>query len=82
MRRLILSPPSRSSPSWSSGWPRPARRRTPAADAPAFDLAQAKRELAGAPPPLAALHEQSTALLTGGTEAFDERLDDLGAPPS
>jgi cytochrome c biogenesis protein CcmG, thiol:disulfide interchange protein DsbE len=47
----------------------------------AFDLAQAKRDLAGAPPPLAALHEQSSAILTGGTEAFDERLQDLRGTP-
>jgi cytochrome c biogenesis protein CcmG, thiol:disulfide interchange protein DsbE len=53
----------------------------PSATSEAFDLAQAKRDLAGAPPPLAALHEQSSAILTGGTEAFDERLQDLRGVP-
>ena len=47
----------------------------------AFDLEQARRELAGAPAPLAALHEQSNALLEGGLPAFEERLETLeGAP--
>ncbi|MGZ8648649.1 MAG: TlpA family protein disulfide reductase [Solirubrobacteraceae bacterium] len=53
----------------------------PPAAREAFDLAQAKRDLAGAPPPLAALHEQSSAILTGGTAAFDERLQDLRGTP-
>ena len=53
----------------------------PPAAREAFDLAQAKRDLAGAPPPLAALHEQSSAILTGGTKAFDERLQDLRGIP-
>jgi cytochrome c biogenesis protein CcmG/thiol:disulfide interchange protein DsbE len=51
------------------------------AETPAFDLAQAKRELAGAPPALAALHEQSAALLTGGAKAFEQRLQDLRGTP-
>jgi cytochrome c biogenesis protein CcmG/thiol:disulfide interchange protein DsbE len=51
------------------------------ARAPAFDLAQAKRDLAGAPPALAALHQQSAAILTGGTRAFEKRLDALRGTP-
>ena len=47
----------------------------------AFDLAQAKRDLAGAPAPLAALHEQSAAILTGGVEAFEKRLQQLRGTP-
>lgn len=47
----------------------------------AFDLAQAKRELAGAPAPLAALHEQSATILTGGVEAFEKRLRQLRGTP-
>jgi cytochrome c biogenesis protein CcmG/thiol:disulfide interchange protein DsbE len=58
-----------------------AGEETPSPKAPAFDLAQAKRDLAGAPPPLAALHEQSAAILAGGTKAFQERLDDLRGTP-
>jgi cytochrome c biogenesis protein CcmG, thiol:disulfide interchange protein DsbE len=46
-----------------------------------FDLEQAKRQLAGAPPPLAALHEQSNALLDGGAKAFDARLEELDGIP-
>jgi thiol-disulfide isomerase/thioredoxin len=50
-------------------------------DTGAFDLAQAKRDLAGAPPPLAALHEQSAEILPGGAKAFTSRLDDLRGTP-
>jgi cytochrome c biogenesis protein CcmG, thiol:disulfide interchange protein DsbE len=46
-----------------------------------FDLEQAKQELAGAPAPLAQLHEQSSAILDGGQEAFDERLTELEGHP-
>jgi cytochrome c biogenesis protein CcmG, thiol:disulfide interchange protein DsbE len=46
-----------------------------------FDLAQAKRDLAGAPAPLAALHDQSNELLPGGAGAFDERLAELRGHP-
>lgn len=49
-------------------------------DAP-FDLAQARRELAGAPVPLAALHRQSSRLLTGGEPAFRARLKSLRGHP-
>jgi cytochrome c biogenesis protein CcmG/thiol:disulfide interchange protein DsbE len=47
----------------------------------AFDLAQAKRQLAGAPEPLAGLHEQSNELLEGGTDAFRARLRGLRGHP-
>jgi cytochrome c biogenesis protein CcmG, thiol:disulfide interchange protein DsbE len=43
-----------------------------------FDLAAAQQKLAGAPAPLAALHEQSSQLLEGG---FDERLRALEGHP-
>jgi cytochrome c biogenesis protein CcmG, thiol:disulfide interchange protein DsbE len=49
--------------------------------APAFDLEAAKRELAGAPPELAALHEQSAELLDGGVPAFKRRLAELRGTP-
>jgi cytochrome c biogenesis protein CcmG, thiol:disulfide interchange protein DsbE len=44
--------------------------------APDFDAA-----LKGAPPKLAALHEQGNELLPGGTEAFDARLRELRGYP-
>jgi cytochrome c biogenesis protein CcmG/thiol:disulfide interchange protein DsbE len=47
-----------------------------------FDLEQAKRELAGAPTPLAALHEQSNSLLDGGAKAFDRRIAQLEGHPA
>src|SRR5829696_3307374 len=46
-----------------------------------FDLAKAKQQLAGAPGPLAALHEQSNELLDGGTGAFRARLRELRGHP-
>jgi cytochrome c biogenesis protein CcmG, thiol:disulfide interchange protein DsbE len=46
-----------------------------------FDLDKAKQELAGAPAPLAALHEQSNTLLGGGNRAFTQRLDELRGHP-
>jgi cytochrome c biogenesis protein CcmG, thiol:disulfide interchange protein DsbE len=46
-----------------------------------FDLAKAKRELAGAPAPLAALHTQSAQLLGGGRPAFRRRLAKLEGYP-
>jgi cytochrome c biogenesis protein CcmG/thiol:disulfide interchange protein DsbE len=46
-----------------------------------FDLARAKRQLAGAPAPLAGLHEQSAQLLGGGRAAFRERLAALKGYP-
>jgi cytochrome c biogenesis protein CcmG/thiol:disulfide interchange protein DsbE len=48
----------------------------------AFDLEQAQRELAGAPPALASLYEQSNALLDGGKEAFDRRMAQLEGHPA
>jgi len=47
----------------------------------AFDLAQARRELAGAPAPLAALHDQSNELLAGSPEDFQARLRELRGHP-
>lgn len=46
-----------------------------------FDLAKAQRALAGAPAPLAALHEQSAQLLGGGKRAFQRRLARLKGHP-
>src|SRR5215218_11314853 len=42
-----------------------------------FDLEQAKQQLAGAPAPLAALHEQSSTILEGGKRVFEKRLAGL-----
>lgn len=53
----------------------------PAAAATVFDLDAAKRELAGAPAPLAALHAQSSELLDGGVPAFQRRLAKLKGTP-
>lgn len=50
-------------------------------EAAPFDLAQAKAQLAGAPAPLAALHDQSSELLDGGTKAFEQRLKELEGTP-
>ena len=46
-----------------------------------FDLAEARRDLAGAPAPLASLHAQSAQLLPGGTRAFRRRLAGLRGHP-
>jgi thiol-disulfide isomerase/thioredoxin len=46
-----------------------------------FDLEQAMQQLAGAPAPLAALHEQSDELLQGGPDAFEARLGELRGHP-
>ncbi|HWT24011.1 MAG TPA: TlpA disulfide reductase family protein [Solirubrobacteraceae bacterium] len=51
------------------------------AEEPPFDLRAARAELRGSPPPLAALHEQSGALLEGGVPAFRKRLRDLRGHP-
>jgi cytochrome c biogenesis protein CcmG, thiol:disulfide interchange protein DsbE len=48
-----------------------------ASAAPRFDLGAAKRKLAAAPEPLAALYGQSNQLLGGGRKAFDARLRTL-----
>src|SRR5215210_3489884 len=42
-----------------------------------FELAQARRDLAGAPAALASLHAQSAKLLPGGRSAFRRRLAEL-----
>ena len=46
-----------------------------------FDLGKAQRELAGAPAPLASLHQQSSELLPGGPKAFRKRLAELEGHP-
>ncbi len=46
-----------------------------------FDLDEAKQELAGAPAPLAALHDQSSTILEGGKRAFEQRLKELDGHP-
>ena len=46
-----------------------------------FDLARAKQRLAGAPAPLAALHDQADELLPGGPDAFRKRLRELRGHP-
>ncbi len=40
-----------------------------------------QRALAGAPPPLAALHAQANELLPGGTEAYEKRIAALAGYP-
>src|SRR4051794_36448446 len=46
-----------------------------------FDLPAAKKQLAGAPAPLAGLYAQSNQLLNGGAKAFDQRLAALEGHP-
>jgi cytochrome c biogenesis protein CcmG/thiol:disulfide interchange protein DsbE len=53
----------------------------PAAPTAPFDLQAAKRGLAGAPAPLAALHAHSAELLGGGVAAFEKRLAALKGHP-
>ena len=48
---------------------------------PPDSLEDARKELAGAPAPLAALHEQSNTLLDGGLPAFEARLAALKGTP-
>ena len=45
------------------------------------DPAEARQRLAGAPAPLAALHEQGSQLLGGGPSAFERRLEALRGYP-
>ena len=52
-----------------------------AAEAPSFDLAEARERLRGSPPELAALHEQANQVLPGGLEAFEARIDALEGRP-
>lgn len=42
---------------------------------------QASEPLADAPPPLAAIRDQANQLLEGGTDAFEERLEELRGYP-
>jgi cytochrome c biogenesis protein CcmG/thiol:disulfide interchange protein DsbE len=51
-----------------------------ATKAPPFNLSAAKAKLKGAPPPLASLYAQASALLPGGTSAFEKRIGGLGHP--
>jgi cytochrome c biogenesis protein CcmG, thiol:disulfide interchange protein DsbE len=46
-----------------------------------FDLGTTKRDLAGAPAPLASLYAQSNQVLGGGRKAFDARLATLRGHP-
>jgi thiol-disulfide isomerase/thioredoxin len=46
-----------------------------------FDLQAARKQLAGAPAPLARLHAQSSHLLPGGVPAFERRLASLRGTP-
>jgi cytochrome c biogenesis protein CcmG, thiol:disulfide interchange protein DsbE len=55
--------------------------QTPEPAAGGFDLERARERLAGAPRPLARLHEQSNQLLEGGKDAFEERLRALRGHP-
>jgi cytochrome c biogenesis protein CcmG/thiol:disulfide interchange protein DsbE len=48
---------------------------------PKFDLPAAQRKLAAAPPPLNGLYAQANQLLSGGTSAFAQRLDQLKGRP-
>jgi cytochrome c biogenesis protein CcmG/thiol:disulfide interchange protein DsbE len=54
---------------------------SPSTSTEAYDLAAAKRKLAGAPEPLAGLHAQSSQLLEGGVPAFRKRLAELKGTP-
>jgi cytochrome c biogenesis protein CcmG, thiol:disulfide interchange protein DsbE len=56
------------------------RSDRPAA-APKFDLRAAKAKLKGAPAPLAALYDQASTILDGGTPAFEKRIAALGGHP-
>ena len=61
--------------SWSRCWSSACGRPAATARRSAISTSRtAKRELAGAPAPLAALHEQSAELLPGGPKAFRKRL--------
>jgi cytochrome c biogenesis protein CcmG, thiol:disulfide interchange protein DsbE len=44
-------------------------------------LSDARRQLEGAPAPIAALHEQSNQLIDGGADAFEQRLAQLEGHP-
>jgi cytochrome c biogenesis protein CcmG/thiol:disulfide interchange protein DsbE len=53
-----------------------------APEAPPFDLEAAQQQLASAPDPLAALYEQGSRLLDGGTDAFSRRVGQLEGHPA
>jgi cytochrome c biogenesis protein CcmG/thiol:disulfide interchange protein DsbE len=48
---------------------------------PPFDLAETRQALAGAPPQLAGLHEQSAQILDEGKAGFERRLKALKGTP-
>jgi len=52
-----------------------------ATEAPSFALAEAREQLRGAPPELAALHAQASEVLPGGKDAFDARIEELEGHP-
>ena len=58
-----------------------SRQNAGAGDASSFDLAAAREELAGAPAPLADLHERANELLDGGPPAFRRQLAALEGHP-
>lgn len=58
-----------------------SQKPTPDGTAARFDLAQAQRRLAGAPPPLASLYRQANRLLGGGRAAFERRIAQLKGHP-
>ena len=64
-----------------SGLREAARQETPADEAAAFDLTAARERLAGAPEPLADLHERSNELLDGGPRALRRQLAALEGHP-
>ena len=64
-----------------SGLREASRNRTEASDGKSFDLAAAREQLAGAPAPLAALHERSNRLLDGGPRALKRQLAALEGHP-
>ena len=64
-----------------SGLREASREGAGAPAAGSFDLAAARERLAGAPAPLAALHERSNQLLDGGPRAFERQLAALEGHP-
>jgi cytochrome c biogenesis protein CcmG, thiol:disulfide interchange protein DsbE len=53
----------------------------PSSSAARFDLGQAQRRLAQAPPPLASLYRQANQILGGGRTAFERRIGQLKGHP-
>ena len=64
-----------------SGLREASRESADAGEASSFDLAAARERLAGAPAPLAALHERANGLLDGGPQAFRRQLAALEGHP-